>query len=587
MTRSGVAARAVAVLLIGCIFVVDPGGLAPSGPARFAALAVVLGIGAVVVGRSSMSPSRALRVMGRVWLALLAVIAASALTGADRWHGVFGTPERNLGLLTWMGFAIAFGVGASLPPRSEHLLAAAATLAVGLLASLAGLELLGFDPGNTAWTGGRVGAPFAQSTYLAVALVVLLPLAAAPAFDRSLSGLRRVATAAIATAGVLTLVATAARGPVLGLGVGVMVVLVARGQRWTGVAAVGAVACTAAVVSMRRGWDSFGGRIDEWTVGLRGVRASPLLGFGPEGYRDQFPRLVDADYVRAYGSSVITDRAHNAFIDIALSSGILAAALLGALWVLVGHSALRRVREHEASPTTIGLAAAVVAGLAQQLVLFPLAELDPMIWLFAGALVGNATEHHHRMALRDHPARSHLPTVVAAVGVVAMAASSWWNATAAVAEHRLAGSATFNQAAAEQAADRALALRPQSVRLVYAVALVHLNGPTLRDLDEALSILEAGLVDHPGDPALRTEYVFALVERARRSGLGSDLAAAVDAAERAAADAPNSPQLLGAHAEALRLAGRSDDAREQVGRALDLAPEDPELRALAESIEKS
>ncbi|MEZ5227861.1 MAG: hypothetical protein R2710_14650 [Acidimicrobiales bacterium] len=505
------------MLLIGCIFVVDPGGLAPSGPARFAALAVVLGIGAVVVGRSSMSPSRALRVMGRVWLALLAVIAASALTGADRWHGVFGTPERNLGLLTWMGFAIAFGVGASLPPRSEHLLAAAATLAVGLLASLAGLELLGFDPGNTAWTGGRVGAPFAQSTYLAVALVVLLPLAAAPAFDRSLSGLRRVATAAIATAGVLTLVATAARGPVLGLGVGVMVVLV-RGQRWTGwrplarsLAPLPSSRCDEAGTRSADG--SMSGR---WASQGAGEPAPRVR---PGGYRDQFPRLVDADHVRAYGSSVITDRAHNAFIDIALSSGILAAALLGALWVLVGHSALRRVREHEASPTTIGLAAAVVAGLAQQLVLFPLAELDPMIWLFAGALVGNATEHHHRMALRDHPARSHLPTVVAAVGVVAMAASSWWNATAAVAEHRLAGSATFNQAAAEQAADRALALRPQSVRLVYAVALVHLNGPTLRDLDEALSILEAGLVDHPGDPALRTEYVFALVERASlRSG---------------------------------------------------------------------
>ncbi len=584
------ASGAVAAALVASVFVVDPGGLAPSGPARFAALAAVLGVGAVVVaaGVRRLEGSHVRPFVGS-WSLLLVLIASSVVAGADRWHGVFGSSERNLGLLTWIGFGIAFFVGAALPPRSETVLAASATIAVAGLSGLALLERLGFDPTDTAWLGDRVGTPFAQSTYLAVALVVLGPLVAGAALDPTGRRPRRVAAAVVTVAGLSTLVATQSRGPMLGLGLASIVVLVFRGRPLVGALVGGGAAASVVGVSFARGWRSFGGRLDEWRVGLRGVQASPILGFGPEGYRDEFPRLVDAAYVRAHGSSVITDRAHNGLIDTALSSGVIAALVLGSLWLLIGRAVAARVREDDVSAPVLGLAVGVLAGLGQQLVLFPLAEIDPIIWMLGGALVGGvgATTSREPMTHRVGRTKPPLVWLGGSIGVAAMVVSFWWNLSGALGEHRLAQSTSFRQDRAEVVADAALALRPQSVRLAYATAAVHANGPTLLDLDEAISILEAALARHPGDPALRTEYVFRLVERARRSGLPDDVDRAIEAADDAITDAPMSPQLRGAGAEALLLDDQRDEAQEQVLRALELDPDDPRLQALADSIEKS
>ncbi len=570
------------------MFVIDPGGLTPAGPARFAASAAVLAIGALVLaGRPGPAGGRSLAVSAVTWAILVVLIGGSVVAGADRWHGVFGTPERNLGFLTWVGFAVAFFVGAALPVRSVSFLAGLATVAVGALSGFAIAEWVGADPGGTAWPGSRVGAPFAQSTYLAVALVVLGPLVVGTTSDRSASSLRRGIAGLVSAAGAVALVATQSRGPVLGLGLALIVVLVVRGRPLVGVLsgmiAVGAVAA----LSITRGWGSFGGRLDEWGVGWRALRTDALLGLGPEGYRNRFPEVVDAAYVRANGASVITDRAHNVFIDVALSSGVPAALVLAVLWLLVARAAVIRVRERDTPVPSLGLAVGVLAGFGQQLVLFPLAEIDPVLWLLAGSLVGAATEQRTRMDRPVSDRRRQLASSAGIIAAVAMLGSLWWNVAGAVAEHRIAQSSSFRQEQAEAVADDALSLRPESVRLAYAAALVHAEGPTLLDLDEAIAILERGLSFHPDDPALRTDYVFRLVERARRSGLDADATTALEQARTAVSTAPNSPQLLGANAEALFLAGRRDEARDLLHRALDLDPDDPDLLALANSIGKS
>ncbi len=581
------ASRTVAAALVACLFVVDSGGLAPSGSARSAAFSAVLGAGVVVVARWWPLGNRGPRRFGWLWLALLITVGLSAIASADRWHAVFGTSERNLGLLSWIGFAVSFAVGASLRPGSDRMVADAATFAVAAMSGLAFLEVVGLDPTDTAWPGRRVGAPFAQSTYLAVALVTLGPLVAGVALDRSGSARRRAVAAIVSLAGLAALLATQSRGPLLALGLALVIVLVVRGRPRVGIV-VGAAAIAGVVgQSLTRGWGSVGGRLDEWRIGWRGIRASPLLGYGPEGYRGEFPRLVDVDYVRANGASVITDRAHNVFIDMALSSGVLAAVLLGGLWVLVARAAWGRVSDPDASAMFLGLAVGVVAGFTQQLVLFPLAEIDPVLWLIAGALVATEGLAAGGATTVDAEPWRGATWLLAVSAAAAMMASFWWNLTSAIGEHRIVRSTSFRQDRAEIVADEALAMRPQSIRLAYAASLVHANGPTLRDLDEAIAILERSLEQHPADPPLRTDYVFRLVERARRSALPIDADRATAAATAALELAPTSPPLIGAYAEALLLSGEPSLAREEIDRALELDPENPGLIELADLIGKS
>ena len=81
---------------------------------------------------------------------------------------------------------------------------------------------------------------------------------------------------------------------------------------------------------------------------------------------------------------MLPDRAHSAPLDLAAAGGLPAALLYVPLVVGVAVVAVRRMRS---GVLMAALAAAVVAYLVQQVLLFPIAELDPILWLAAGVLL--------------------------------------------------------------------------------------------------------------------------------------------------------------------------------------------------------
>jgi hypothetical protein len=93
---------------------------------------------------------------------------------------------------------------------------------------------------------------------------------------------------------------------------------------------------------------------------------------------------VTADYERTYGREVLPDRAHSAPLDLAAAGGLPAAMLYVALTGGVVVVAVRRMRS---GVPAAALAVAVIAYLVQQLLLFPIAELDPILGLAAGIRV--------------------------------------------------------------------------------------------------------------------------------------------------------------------------------------------------------
>jgi O-antigen ligase len=300
----------------------------------------------------------------------------------------------------------------------------------------------------------RLGGPFGSAAYLGAALCLLVPITAGVALDRAEQPGWRAAGAFGVATGVVALVGSGTRGAWLGvvLAVGALVIAGRRPSRRTW-AAAGALAVVALAVVGTRLDDvvdrstPVASRIDEWSMAGRAVVERPLLGAGPEGYRTVVADVVSADYERTYGREVLPDRAHDGVLDVAVTGGLpaMVAHLALVAWAL--GAAWRALRERDAR--RVGLGVAVIAYVAQQAFLFPLAELDPVLWLAAGALLTTGNGLHTPPARH----RRRWPAVAAACGALALFATG----ALGVAADRAAADATSRAGdAATVAARRAV-----------------------------------------------------------------------------------------------------------------------------------
>jgi hypothetical protein len=263
------------------------------------------------------------------------------------------------------------------------------------------------------------------------------------------------------------------------------------------------------------------GRLDEWRVAVRVVADHPVLGTGPEGYRLAFGTAVDDAYERAHGRAELPDRAHDALLDVAATTGVVGLVAYLAVLATTGAAVLRALRR---DPWLVGIAAGLVAYVGQSLFLFPLAEVDPVAWLLAGVLVARvATTREVRTPLV-------VPAVAAGLAVVALVGGGL-----DVAADRLARS---------DDPTRAADLRPDQLRYhLVAARAEEANGSSLA-LDRALAQLDDALDVSPLDPVVRGERSRLLLDRARRSGEARHARVARRALEDLARDDPRNAVVL-------------------------------------------
>jgi O-antigen ligase len=283
------------------------------------------------------------------------------------------------------------------------------------------------------------------------------------------------------------------------------------------------------------------------------IAERPVTGAGPEGYRIAATAHIDPGYARRHGRDEVVDRAHDGPLDVAAAAGIPAALVYAGLLAAVTIRAARAVRRPP-DPVVAGAALGVIAWAVQQLVGFPVAEVDPLAWLLAGAVVVAAapgTEARRMLAGR----------IVAGVTAVALAVAG---ITAVVADHNLERAVEDADVAA---ADRATRLRPDDIDAWYVAAQVASSGPSLLAVDAGLDRVEAGLERSPRDPALADLHEGLLVERALRSTLDEDLAAAEAAARARIAADPAGP----VHHERLGLVLEAEGRIAAAARAFDAA----------------
>jgi O-antigen ligase len=363
-------ALVMSALPVVTVAAVDPWGWSPFGPLRFAVVSTVTVVIMALALTGAGSVPRSVRWVGGLfvgWAAVATVVAGST----SAW---LGTGERHYGFATIVLVAAAFVAGSRLRGDDRVALRWGCIAAALFVGGYVLWELVVRPPVGVAVSSARAGGPFGSPAFLGATCCLLLPIVVGR------SALRVVASVGL----VIAVVASGSRAALVAL---VVVGLLAVVRRSKGRVIFSVGLCVLVVAAVLVGGARFdrsrgaGSRFDEWRIGVRAVVENPVLGAGPEGYRTVFPQAVDDAYVRSYGRAEITDRAHSGPLDAAIAVGVPGGVLYAALLVLVARRAWR-------SRSLVG--AGVVAYLGQQLLLLPLSELDPLVWLLAGTMSGAA-----------------------------------------------------------------------------------------------------------------------------------------------------------------------------------------------------
>ena len=508
-------------LVVGSVITVDPAGLSPFGPSKW--LVISTAAAATVAWTLRSGATRCHRRSWWMWMALLALLTLSALVNGDAKVALLGHPDRHLGVVTWVLFFALFCAGQQLAEQVTSL-ARTAVVAAACLGGYIVWELALGPPVAVAVTTRRLLGPFGSAAFLGAACCLLGPVAVGVAFDRSPDPRWRWIAAGSATLVGVALVGSGTRAAWLGASISAVVVAVAvrpspRNIMWCAAGLLAAVALVTPRlddVTARR--ESSTSRLDEWRVATRVIGQHPVIGVGPEGYRIAFADGVDDSYERAYRrDAVLPDRAHAAPLDVALAGGLGAGALYVALVGFIAVRSWRLLRTRR--PLAVGVGAAALAYGLQQLFLFPLAELDPVWWLLAGAVVSltSVVEHVPRRRVVGPAVAATASAFMLFVGVLDVAAD------------RLARTAlrATDHAVAIDAANRAVRLRPDNLRYRLVSAEAHLDRATIAGIDQAITEARRATSWSPKDPLAGDELATALSSRAAATGGHDDITQAL------------------------------------------------------------
>lgn len=327
-------------------------------------LVVVYGM-LVIVDRSYAPRMHGLTVAMLTFTAAFGIATATSIVP---WASFWGSLERMGGFFSFLHFtAFALIVPSVLRERAHWIFFLNLLVAGGVLSALYGFgqKLPVCTPGSSgicalsSWFIGGGGRERIFGTIGNAALfagyqisVVFLALALWVRGQGS-TWERRLYQAMIGL-GLLAVTMTVVRGSLLGVGLGAL--LFTAGMWWKfretwsrnaligvlGIAAILGLLISVPALKdssiaqgsrfMRRltdtSFDSYTAktRFWAWDAGLRGWQESPktmLLGWGPENFNIPFAQHFNPQFFRGYGSETFFDRAHNMFVEVLVTMGLL------------------------------------------------------------------------------------------------------------------------------------------------------------------------------------------------------------------------------------------------------------------------
>ncbi len=384
-------------------------------------------------------------------LAYFVVYVAATVFSLSPVLSVFGISHRSTGLINLANLVVLYLLAFNVLVSREHRITCLkiVTLSASLVALVGVMQYFGIDPVRTGLVqkGERVISTLGNADYLTPVVIIAIPLALAFIFGNSLPlsqkgdtggfclllksplvplfqrGRRRYFRNKLLYAGclVLLLAALVFSLPVPGI----------TGD-WAPAGAVHSESLSGAMgedapVFFRAAAGRVDVRLGLWEAGIKAALERPILGTGPNTYRDVFTRYVPSSYARAM-VGYHEDKVHNEFIEVAQSTGLVGLALyllmLGSLlWSLI-----RWTKDHPKDPDTYlvaGIAVAVIAYVAYTFMVFHTIAAYSLFWILL-AVGGGLCSHRHG-GLR-HPsfsepvqARKHRWRILTTRGISLMA----------------------------------------------------------------------------------------------------------------------------------------------------------------------
>lgn len=129
-------------------------------------------------------------------------------------------------------------------------------------------------------------------------------------------------------------------------------------------------------------------RQDYWSAGWKMFLSSPISGLGMDSYGDWYREFRSVEATNRRGPDIVTDSAHNVFIDLLVSGGIPLFALYCLLLALVIKSIIRITKDAgDFDVTQFALIAIWVGHLAQSFFSINQIGLAAWFWSISGALI--------------------------------------------------------------------------------------------------------------------------------------------------------------------------------------------------------
>ncbi|MFN2204717.1 MAG: O-antigen ligase family protein [Candidatus Promineifilaceae bacterium] len=364
------------------------------------------------------------RVLVPAGLLALIIVLATVL-GSDWRLSLWGSYERAQGALTQLSYLTLFVLAAvqfRRLARARLLLAVMALTAVILImigmAQFGGWQAFGLSSDARSPLFATLG----RANFLGAYLAILLPLTLAQLQTARRPNIRFL-WAVLFAAELVVIGLTSARAAWLGTAVALAVYALlqcgprlARGVRlaaWSGVALLFLSGPLAVVALSGRLLGSTAARLAIWQRTADLIRQRPLLGYGPDALGLVFPRVFPPQLVYYQGREFFVDRAHNLFLDWAVTAGIpglLAFLLLLVVFVLSVRRGLLRTHTGRKRIMLIAILSAVLGNMGNNMVSFDVTPTAVAAWLLMGMGVALALPP---ALLRKKPAPATTRPVIA------------------------------------------------------------------------------------------------------------------------------------------------------------------------------
>lgn len=560
------------------------------------ALALLLGLAALMRWtRASSRPARTPWLVLGLTMVFGLMLALATVLSVNARVSIFGTYERQQGLLTLVAYLVLFLVLAChLQTRAQVNRLWFVLVWTSLPIVLYGfIQVAGFDPFT--WrtdAASHLLATLGRANFVGTYLVLVIPLT----IPRVFASAHRWAYVLLVFLQMLALALTQARGAWIGFAVAAMTMTVLWATRWRNRRILflsAAVSALVVVITIFVGAGLFhvdegstAARLTIWQTTIKLAVERPLFGYGPETMPIVFAPVFPPQLVYYQGRQVTVDRAHNVWLDLAASAGLAGVVSFLAMLIVLGRLAWRRwhgITEPWEHWLWIGIIASVAGHLSDVEFTFDVTAtatifvfvLALIVALARGATVVETALQSPRAPRNDRMTRFYLPALAIVVLLIVTLC-----VRPVLADVAYADSQETRQSITQRIAEGERAVALWSIEPTYHVQLawLYLQAGRPRDVESELDAIAQLDPNHPRTWAVRGDIYMSWgqVDASRFADAERAYQHAVDLA-------PNVAGYHAALAGAMAQQKRWQDAAREGERAVALDATDPEaFRLLSE-----